>query len=151
MSELAKLIEAAEKGAIEDVKAIAQSHPELINQPDGTGATPLHYAAFGGHRDVVRFLVQQGADINARDGQFGATPAGWAIEYMREMGGFLEIELRDMAFAIRRGDVDWVARFLKRFPNLREARDSQGNSFRQLAEQSGNAEIARLFDSRTAS
>jgi hypothetical protein len=150
MSELAKLIEAAEKGAIEDVKAIAQSHPELVNQHDETGATALHYAAFGGHREVVRFLVQQGADINARDGQFGATPAGWAIEYMREMGGFLEIELRDMAFAIRRGDVDWVGRFLKRFPNLREAGDSDGNSLRQLAEQSGNADIARLFGSDTA-
>jgi ankyrin repeat protein len=150
MSELTKLIEAAEKGAMEDVKAIAQSYPALINEYDETGATALHYAAIGGHRDVVRFLVQHGADINARDGQFGATPAGWAIEYMREMGGFLEIELIDTAFAIRQGDVEWVARFLKRFPNLRGARDSQGNSFRQLAEQSGNAEIAKLFDSKPA-
>lgn len=37
-------------------------------------------AAFGGHRDVVQALVEQGAEINAGDGQFGATPAGWAIE-----------------------------------------------------------------------
>ena len=39
-------------------------------------------------RAIVRLLVQQGADINARDTEFGATPAGWAIEYLREMGAW---------------------------------------------------------------
>jgi hypothetical protein len=73
--------------------------------------------------------VQHGADINASDAQFGATPAGWAIEYPREMGGFLGIELSDLAFAIERRDVEWVQRFLKRFPRLRQASDTQGRSF----------------------
>jgi len=46
---------------------------------------------------VVEFLVQYGAEINAIDAEFGATPTGWAIEYLREMGGFLGIELADLA------------------------------------------------------
>src|ERR1700761_676211 len=116
MDALEKLIEAAKRGDLVAVEAILHEHAGLINQKDPTGATALHYAAFGGYRDVVRALVRQGADINARDGKFGATPAGWAIEYMREMGGFLEIELTDLAFAIRREEVEWVARFLSRFP-----------------------------------
>jgi ankyrin repeat protein len=29
--------------------------------------TPLSSAAFGGHLDVVKFLVSRGADINAED------------------------------------------------------------------------------------
>jgi ankyrin repeat protein len=147
MGEFEKLIKAAKSGNAADVRAIAQRHAELINQRDELGATALHHAAFGGHRDVVRALVENGADINAADSEFGATPAGWAIEYLREMGGFLGIELDDFGFAIQRGDVEWVARFLKRFPALRGASDTRGRSFKVLAQETGNAEIVKLFRS----
>ena len=73
-------------------------------------------------------------------------PQGWAIEYMREMGGFLGIELADFAHAIRQGDVEWVTRFLHRFPKLRNANDPEGKLFRQLARESGNEQIVKLFD-----
>jgi hypothetical protein len=63
------------------------------------------------------------------------------------MGGFLAIELEDLAYAIRRGHVEWVTRFLERFPALRHASDSQGRSFELLAQESGNPEIAKLFGS----
>jgi ankyrin repeat protein len=135
-----------ERGAVEEVSAIVHNHPELTNKRDELGATALHHAAFGGHRLVVQLLVQQGAEINAPDAQFGATPAGWAIEYLREMGGFLAIELDDFAYAIQRGDIEWAARFLKRFPSLRRASDTQGIPFKDLADQSGNPEIIRLFE-----
>jgi ankyrin repeat protein len=151
MHEFSRLIEAAKQGALEEVRAIISGHPELINNKDDSGATALHFAAFGGHSAVVELLVQQGADINTRDAKFGATPAGWAIEYMREMGGFLGIELSDFAFAIRRGDVEWTARFLKRFPALRQAVDEHGTPFRLLAQESGNSAIAALFESEADS
>jgi len=147
MNDFEKLIESAKSGNVADVREIAHSHPEFINRRDPTGATALHYAAFGGHRDAVHALVEHGADINAGDSQFGATPAGWAIEYLREMGGFLGIELDDFAYAIRRGDVEWVTRFLKRFPGLRRMSDTQGTPFTELALQSGNPEIAKLLES----
>ena len=140
-----KLIEAARSGIVEDLKAIIHSHPELVRGRDETGATPLHYAAFGGHRDAVRLLVEAGADINAIDAQFGATPAGWAIEYLREMGGYLAIELNDFAWAIENGHAGWVARMLDRFPMLCDAHDPQGRRFRHLAAQSASAEIRSLF------
>lgn len=145
MTDLERLIDAAKRGSLETVQAIIQSHPELINQRDPSGATALHYAAFEGHRTLVRFLVRRGADVNAHDATFGATPAGWAIEYLREMGGFLGIELDDLAFAIRRGDVEWTARFLKRFPRLRKATDKHGIPFEQLARQSNHPAVADLF------
>src|SRR3974390_2511916 len=147
MNEFAQLIEAAKQGAAEDVRTLLHSHPDLINRKDELGATALHYAAFGGHRALVQLLVQHGAEINATDDRFGATPTGWAIEYLREMGGFLAIELDDVAYAIQRGDVEWVTRFLHRFPALREASDTQGRPFKLLAEESGNQEIAKLFGS----
>jgi len=147
MSQLEKLMEAVKRGDLADVTGILEGHPELVRERDQSGATALHYAAFGGHRHIVEQLAKQGADMNATDGQFGATPTGWAIEYLREMGGFLGIELSDLAHAIQRGDTEWVARFLHRFPALRTASDTQGNSFKVLAQRSGNQEIAKLFQS----
>lgn len=147
MGDFEKLIDAAQRGNVTDVKAILLRSAQLINQRDDRGATALHYAAFGGHREVVEALVEQGADINCRDSEYRGTPAGWAIEYIREMGGLLGIELDDFAHAIRRGEVEWVARFLKRFPALRGASDTHGVPFRRLAQESGNPEIVGLFGS----
>ncbi len=147
MEQLDRLIEAAKQGELENVRRIVENRPELINSRDEHGATALHYAAFGGHRDVVMLLIKNGADINARDNQFHATPTGWAIEYLREAGGLLAIELSDFAYAIQRGDVDWTSRFLSRFPRLREASDIQGTPFKQLAVESRNPAILSLFES----
>jgi hypothetical protein len=41
-------------------------------------ATPLHWAALRGHRDVCELLLSNGADRSIRDTSFGTTPAGWA-------------------------------------------------------------------------
>lgn len=140
-----RLIQAAKTGDLEVAKAVLEDHPEFANRKDETGATPLHYGAFFGRRDLVQLLVKHGAHINARDDRFGATPAGWAIEYLRELGGFLSIELQDVAFAIERGEVDWVRRFLERFPVLQKANNLDGKPLRLLADESGNPEIMKLF------
>jgi ankyrin repeat protein len=145
MSHFGSLIEAAKRGDAASVRAILRSHVEAINRRDELGATALHHAALGGHRSVVQELARRGAEINATDTQIGATPTGWAIEYLREVGGFLAIELDDFAFAIRRGEVEWVERFLHRFPALRDASDAQGTPFKQLAAESENQEIVNLF------
>ena len=101
MSDLENMIEAVKQGDRERVRAILESEDRLANQKDESGATPLHYATLNGHRQIVQLLLERGADINRTDSQFGATPAGWAIEYLREMGGYLAIELDDLAYAIQ--------------------------------------------------
>ena len=145
MSDLENMIEAVKQGELERVRAILESDERLANQRDESGATPLHYATLNGHRQIVQLLLERGADINSTDSQFGATPAGWAIEYLREKGAYLAIELDDLAYAIQLGDTRWVARFLKRFPSLRQASDANGTPFQRLARESGNREIAGLF------
>ena len=42
------------------------------------GRTPLHLAAGAGALDVVQLLVEHGADVDATDPEFRATPLGWA-------------------------------------------------------------------------
>jgi ankyrin repeat protein len=50
---------------------------------DKDSVTPLHRAAMGGHADAVRVLLQYGANVNATDGMFSATPLVWAVEGRR--------------------------------------------------------------------
>jgi ankyrin repeat protein len=145
MSDLEKLTNAIKLRDVNQVREILDEHGELVHARDETGATALHYAAFDGLRDIVQLLLDRGANINSRDSQFGATPAGWAIEYLRERGGYLAIELGDFAYAIALGDARWVARFLERFPALRQGKDVHGKPFQQLAEESGQREVMALF------
>ncbi len=44
---------------------------------------PLHRAAMGGHPEAVRVLLQYGANVNATDGMFAASPLIWAVEGRR--------------------------------------------------------------------
>jgi hypothetical protein len=47
---------------------------------DKDNVTPLHRAAMGGHVEAVRVLLTYGADVNAQDGMFSASPLVWAVE-----------------------------------------------------------------------
>lgn len=49
--------------------------------------TPLHWAAYGGPRELVEALLEHGADPSAVETYHGATPTDWARE-----GGQVEIE-----------------------------------------------------------
>jgi ankyrin repeat protein len=146
MTDFENLIDAVKSGSLDEAKVILIRNPELANMKDETGATALHYATFGGLREFVDVLLESGAEINAADSTYGATPTGWAIEYLRERGGLLAVELSDMAYAIQNGQEEWVQRFLTRYPGLKKAKNKDGVPFRLLAETSGNAGIIKLFD-----
>ena len=61
-----------------------------IDEPGPGSATAAHRAAGAGRIDVLEMLVEQGADLDARDGRFSATVLGWA-EYFgqRETAAWL--------------------------------------------------------------
>ena len=50
------------------------------NVRDKDNVTALHRAAMSGHPEAVRILLKFGAEINAQDGMFSATPLVWAVE-----------------------------------------------------------------------
>lgn len=81
-----QLLGAAKSGDREKVKQLcaledAQEKKCItINlRDDEWGATPLHWATEGGHKDVALVLLQHGADKESRDCRYNATPLHWAI------------------------------------------------------------------------
>lgn len=135
-------VNAGDAGKVESILA---ADPDSVHWRDDDGATALHIAAVRGHRELVDVLLRHGADMNARDGKFGATPAGWALHYLRERGAFLAIEIEDLVHAITSGDVVWTRRFILRHPRITCTRDAAGKPLAEYARESGVREIAELF------
>lgn len=52
--------------------------PSLINLTDILGKTSLHHAAILGNLTMVALLIQNGANVEAKDSE-GRTPLFWAI------------------------------------------------------------------------
>jgi ankyrin repeat protein len=68
------------------------------NNPEGmhSGATPLHHAAFHGHRQVVELLVDRGARLELKDSTYRNTPLGWAENAgQREIADFLRAQMAE--------------------------------------------------------
>ena len=55
-----------------------------INARARGGVTPLHKAAEAGHVELVRELLEQGADPTLRDANYDADPLGWAEHVEQE-------------------------------------------------------------------
>jgi len=69
---------AAALGRDDDLAALLWADPQLANASGGSALTPLHWAAYHGHRSTAALLLRHGADIRATDPYFGKTPTQWA-------------------------------------------------------------------------
>ena len=75
------LLEAASKGNYAQIEDIIKQGVN-VNAKDKYGKTALMHAASAGHLDVVKFLVEHGADVadvNAKD-EMGWTASEYALK-----------------------------------------------------------------------
>ncbi|MFS0870448.1 ankyrin repeat domain-containing protein [Paenibacillus xylanilyticus] len=59
------LFQAAQHGDAANTQSLLASLPELANTENEDGLTPLGYASHYGQADVVRVLLEHGAEVNA--------------------------------------------------------------------------------------
>ena len=92
--------------------AYVREQPEAVDfllEKDGNwnmigvnNGAALHRAAFAGDLDMVRRLVERGADLSNRDNPFNSTPLGWAdhnhqAEVVQWLRTYCAIDLHDAA------------------------------------------------------
>lgn len=63
------------------VSGLLQSSSMLVNVPNSSGNTSLHWAALNGHLEAVKLLVDSGADVLAKNN------AGHDVAYEAELAG----------------------------------------------------------------
>ena len=123
----AEIHDAAGEGDMVKVKALISENPDLVSAVNERGSTPLHSAAFGGHLEVVEFLLEKGAEIEAVNG-----------------GGFTPLHLATFA-----GHREVVELLLDQGANINALNEAMGASVLDFAFtrdlQGGTLEIAPLL------
>jgi len=108
---------AAHLGMFDRLRELVENDRGLVRARGGDGKTPLHYAKTV---EMARYLVERGADVNARDVDHESTPAQYlvrdapdVVRYLIARGAsidiFMAVALRDRALVDRSLDEDPAA------------------------------------------
>jgi ankyrin repeat protein len=150
-----ELLDAAAQGNLEKVKKLMmQGGFVLLADLDGT--TPLHWAAYGGHLDVVKFLVEEVKMGPGEPNNLLVTPVHWAavmghrdvVDYLVSNGA--AIDARDNAgrsplfAAASSGQLDVVDYLLQNGADVNAA-DARGRTPLNEAMMRGQAEVVKML------
>jgi hypothetical protein len=106
---------AARLGMIDKLKELIATDPPLVHARGGDGQTPLHFAST---IEIARYLLDQGADIDARDVDHESTPAQYMLRSRPEIARYLiqHGAKSDILMAAALGDSDLAKRHLQAVP-----------------------------------
>ena len=148
---------AAGTGDAERIREILQRDASAVNLPNTDGWTPLHLAAFYGHREAATVLLDHGADAAAvstngmANQPLHAAAAGRHLELVelllahgadpnaRQHGGWTPLQA-----AARHGDAA-MARVLLAHGADVEALSDDGRNAIDLARAAGHGEVVELL------
>jgi ankyrin repeat protein len=107
---------AAHLGMLDRVKELIATDTKLVKARGGDGQTPLHFASTV---EIANYLLNHGADIDARDVDHESTAAQYMIDDRQEIARFL-VERgcqTDILMAAALGDIELVRRHLDANPD----------------------------------
>ncbi|MCP4727683.1 MAG: hypothetical protein GY863_21770 [bacterium] len=151
----AEIHDAARAGDLEKVTSLLSGDSGLLEEKDSKGFTPLHIAITKDRREVVRYLIEKGADLNSKNNN-GLRPLQTALDrgknaiadLLIEKGADINIRgFRNQSLlhqASRSGNNRLVNSLLNKGADI-NAKDSSGNTSLDLAVISGKASTARLL------
>jgi len=149
--------EASATGMTDRVRELAARVPALIDAVSPDGFSPLGLAAFFGREETVEFLIDEGADVNARSrNELGVAPLHSAVAARNarivgallgagaqpnpaQQGGFTPLHSAAMT-----GDVE-IVRLLLASGADKEARSNDGKTPLAIAEEKNQKSAADLL------
>ncbi|MCJ1269162.1 hypothetical protein MMC22_009051 [Lobaria immixta] len=132
-----------------------RKHKLYLNRMDGSQRTALMWAVEGGHKGIVRLLLEEGADFKAK-GEYGQTALMWAakkgheavVRLLLEKGANIEAKDEDgrtaLMSAIMERHEAVVRLLLENRANI-EANDKNGNTALMRAAFTKNEAVVRLL------
>jgi ankyrin repeat protein len=149
--------EASALGDLEVVRNLVKRNPQLVNSFAADGFYPLGLAAYFGHREIVEFLLKNGADVKlaARNGQkvtalhAGASRGGAEIVKMLLEAGANPNARQERGFvplhsAAANGNVAAVESLLKHGAHP-DAKADDGKAPADMAAEGGHKELAEML------
>ncbi|MBI4027589.1 MAG: ankyrin repeat domain-containing protein [Verrucomicrobia bacterium] len=121
-------------GRVNDMALFLQADPALVNVRDDQGRTPLHYAAQTGQTKAAQWLLDRGADVNAKLYWWGHTSSGKPVPRHHT----------PLHLAAKKGHIDLVKLLLARGADG-NAKDGLGVTPLHLAIQKGHIEMVKCI------
>jgi ankyrin repeat protein len=106
---------AARLGMLDKLRELISLDPSLVHARGGDGQTPLHFAS---QVDIARYLLDQGAEIDARDVDHESTPAQYMVDHRQDVARYLITRgcQTDVLMAAALGNLELVRRHLDADP-----------------------------------
>ena len=116
---------AAHLGMFDRLRELVEAEPSLVHARGGDGKTPLHCARTVA---IAQYLIDRGADIDARDVDHESTPAQYLVRDAPEVARLLVSRGAwcDIFLAIGLRDIALVERCLRDDPGALDHRIGQG-------------------------
>lgn len=148
------IFDIARSGTVTEVKELMKQTPDIINQTNENGFSPLILACYRGNIEVAKFLMDNVKDINYKS-QEGTALAGLAVKYNKDLVEYLLKKNADPNIADATGSTPlfWAVKFgnkeLIELLLLHKAdkskKDSMGMTPFEYALQTKNKEIINLL------
>ncbi len=137
------------------VAELLADNPELVDQSDREGISPLHKAIINRDHELVELLIEGGADLNQPDGRARMRPIDHAIwnDYYGHGSEDLDLAERLLSkgadytidVAVARNDLDGVEAMLRADPESVNFESPMGMTPKAAAAQRGNLEMLRFL------
>ena len=158
---LGSIHDAAAEGDLDAVKKILEQDPEQVNQDDQYEWRPIFHAGLRRHYDVVKYLIDCGADLAAHDGYVihyaGEVPNNKEVVSLLIAYGGLDAHTkpaneiaRQFIYAVFLANVERVNAMLRDDSALVEERYAHGDTALHHATRNGDLEIVKQLVSHGA-
>jgi len=140
---------AARLGWIEKLRELISADPALVHARGGDGQTPLHFASTV---EIAEYLLNQGANIDARDIDHESTPAQYMVRDRQDIARYLVRRgcKTDLLMATALGDIDLVRHYLDAEPDCIRMTVSEQYFPKQDPRSGGTIYIWTLGQNKTA-